>query len=147
MDGFAFGSTHYTDAKKEIARPRELIDIFRKTGHKNEPRAVIRAVSNGNPWDFGDWQFTKRIADEAPACQKSQLKKVTCVTTGIPPTFDVANPQWGLGKTANARATKYVDAYLWLSRPWLNLQNKPFLESKTAQMLKVSPCLKLYEQY
>ena len=141
VDGFAFGSTHYTDVRKEIARSKELIDIFRKKGYRNELRSVITTASNGNPWDFGDWQFPRRgVADEAQACtSKKQLGKVTCVTTGIPPTFDVTNPKWRLGKTATARANKYVDAYLWFSRPWLRMQNAPFLEDKAAQMLKVSP--------
>ncbi|MFC6152943.1 glycoside hydrolase family 6 protein [Nocardioides yefusunii] len=149
VDGFALGSTHYTSLEKEILRSKELVDIFRKKGYKNELRTVITTASNGNPWNFGDWQFKHRgVADEAPACtSKKQFKKVTCVTTGVPPTFDVANPKWGLSKTARARAKKYVDAYLWFSRPWLDMQNSPFLEDKTATMLKVSPFRKYYAQY
>lgn len=149
VDGFALGSTHYTSLEKEILRSKELVDIFRKKGYRNELRTVITTASNGNPWNFGDWQFKHRgVADEAPACSsKRQFKKVTCVVPGIPPTFDVANPQWGLSKTARTRAAKYVDAYLWFSRPWLEMQNSPFLQDKAATMMRVSPYQKYYAQY
>ena len=42
-----------------------------------------------------------------------------CVTLGIPPTTHVASSRWHLsGHDANL-AFRYVDAYMWVDRPWL----------------------------
>jgi hypothetical protein len=42
-----------------------------------------------------------------------------CVTLGIPPTTQVANPRWHLPGADASLAFRYVDAYLWAGRPWL----------------------------
>ena len=62
-----------------------------------------------------------------------------CVTLGIPPTTNVASHQWGLSSTARSLASRYVDAYLWIGRPWLYNQSDPFDEQRSLLMAKTTP--------
>ena len=49
---------------------------------------------------------------------------------GIPPTYDFADPRWGLREHTVELAQQYADAFLWIGRPWLYDQNEPFVESR-----------------
>jgi endoglucanase len=35
-------------------------------------------------------------------------------------------------------ATRYVDAFLWIGRPWLFDQNEPFVQSRALTLARVS---------
>lgn len=137
-DGIALNSTHYTDVNLEIQRSKEIIDLLRSEGYRQPLRSVINTATSGNPWEFGKFQF-RGIADEAPACSKADLGRVTCVTLGIPPTFDVANDKLGLTEESRKLAETYVDAYLWFGRPWLHMQASPLLPQKAVAMVRSSP--------
>jgi hypothetical protein len=61
------------------------------------------------------------------------------VTLGIPPTTDVSNRRWGLSPTARRLAGSLVDAYLWIGRPWLYMQNDPFDLQRTLALAATTP--------
>ena len=61
------------------------------------------------------------------------------MTLGVPPTVDVANPRWGLSAENAAAAEEHVDAYLWFGRPWLNMQNDPFVLDRALAMARTTP--------
>ena len=63
----------------------------------------------------------------------------TCVTLGIRPTYDVANPRWALSATTADLATRYVDGYLWFGRPRLYRQADPFVTSRALQLVPSTP--------
>lgn len=137
--GIALNSTHYSDPNLEILRSKEIIDLLRKQGVRRPLRSVINTATSGNPWDFGTFQF-KGPADEAPACTSpKQFGRVTCVSLGIPPTFDVTRRHRVLTPESVRIARRYVDGFLWFGRPWLKMQNKPFLEKKAVNLVKYSP--------
>jgi hypothetical protein len=61
------------------------------------------------------------------------------VTLGIPPTTHVGAAPWGLSATTNRLARQYVDAYLWIGRPWLYRQAEPFVTSRALQLVRSTP--------
>ena len=61
------------------------------------------------------------------------------MTLGIPPTVDVAAPQWGLTRSQRAAARRHVDGYLWFGRPWLFRQASPYLLDRTLTVASTTP--------
>ena len=57
---------------------------------------------------------------------------------GIPPTYDFADPRWGLPQETVDLANRYADAFLWIGRPWLYDQNEPFVVSRALTLARVS---------
>jgi endoglucanase len=60
----------------------------------------------------------------APICHGNY--QTICQRTGIPPTTNVASPQWELGAAAAKVAKQYCDGYVWSGRPW-NIDAGPFV--------------------
>ena len=65
------------------------------------------------------------------------------MTLGIPPTTRVADPAWGMSEENRLKAAKYVDAYMWIGRPWLFMQADPFDLQRALQLARTWP----YAQY
>jgi len=123
--GIALNGTHFTATPKDVQRAASVIQALGKRGITGKG-AVINTSNSGHPWEFGDYKGP-RIADDAPACRTAhEPKRKTCVMLGIPPTTDVARAAGGFSARTKALAEKYVDAYLWFGRPWLNYQAAPF---------------------
>ena len=99
-------------------------------------RFVVNTSSNGNPFEFG--RYTGRDPENAFVCASATDDR-TCVTLGIPPTTDVANPAWGLTPETNALAAQYADAYLWFGRPWLYKQADPFVLKRALALVRSWP--------
>jgi hypothetical protein len=51
----------------------------------------------------------------------------------------VTSPRWGLSATARRLAGRYVDAYMWIGRPWLDNQDSPFDLQRTLQLAATTP--------
>jgi hypothetical protein len=96
---------------------------------------VVNTSSNGNGFVFGDYRAPD--PDNARVCA-SQEDPGPCVALGIPPTYDFADPRWGLPQGTVDLATRYVDAFLWIGRPWLFDQNEPFVQSRALTLARVS---------
>ena len=133
-DGIVTNTTHYNKTKWDVKRIADLSKYFEKRGVKGL-KGVVNTSSNGKGFDFG--KYTGKDPDHAFACGKSL--KGTCATFGIPPTTDVANPKWGLDKKTRRLAKKYVDAYMWVGRPWLYRQTSPFMMDRTIKMSRSTP--------
>ncbi len=133
-DGIATNTTHYNSTERDIERIAELAQIFAKRGLAL--RGVVNTSSNGNPFEFG--KYRGKDPDNAVVCKPGRLSG-TCVTLGIPPTTDVANPAWGLSARHRALAAQYVDAYLWIGRPWLYRQADPFRTKRALKLVRSSP--------
>jgi endoglucanase len=95
---------------------------------------VINTDENGAPFLAGQYRGD---ANEARACRDAHDK--ICVTLGIPPTTDVANPRWGLSGADRAIARSDVDAYLWAGRPWVDNNSGLFFYSRALQLAASSP--------
>ena len=95
---------------------------------------VINTDENGAPFLAGQYPGN---ANEARACRGPNDR--ICLTLGIPPTTDVANPRWGLSAANRAIATKDADAYLWAGRPWVDNDTGSFVFSRALQLAVSTP--------
>jgi len=135
--GIALNSTHYSGTGLEVARGAAIVKALAARGITGK-HVVINTSSNGHPFVFG--HYTGPDADNAYVCpSKTVISTKTCVTLGIPPTYDVANTKWHLSATNRSLAAKYVDGYLWFGRPWLYRQNDPFVMDRALQLVRSSP--------
>jgi endoglucanase len=135
--GFALDSTHYDSTVDEVARAAAIAQRLAALGYPDR-KAVINTSSNGHPFEFG--AYTGSDPDNAHVCQSStEPATTTCVTLGIPPTTHVAADRWGLPAATDRLARRYVDAYLWIGRPWLYRQSQPFVTSRALQLVRSTP--------
>ncbi len=135
--GFALNSTHYSSTNLEVARGAEIISLLSARGMPGK-HFVVNTSSSGHPFTFGS--YTGPDPDDAFVCKsKQEPVATTCVTLGIPPTSDVANPAWRMWASTNTLARGYVDGYLWFGRPWLHRQADPFVLSRALQLVASTP--------
>lgn len=132
--GIALNSTHYTATQDEIVRGAEIVEALAAQGIPDK-KVVISTSSNGRPFTFGD--APGRDPDNATVC--SSPTQQACVTLGIPPTTDVANPAWGFTAEVDALARQYVDGFVWFGRPWLYRQNSPFQLDRALALARTTP--------
>lgn len=135
--GFALNSTHYSAVSAEVLRAAEISRGLAALGIRGK-KAVVDTATNGHPFVFG--RYTGTDPDNATVCpSRATPATVTCVTLGIPPTADVANPRWGLSATIRSLALAYVDAYVWSGRPWLYRQADPFVQQRALALVNSTP--------
>jgi len=135
--GFALNGTHYSSTPNEVARGAAIISELEARGITGK-KFVVNTSSNGHPFTFGS--YTGTDPDNAFVCRsKTPPLTRTCVTLGIPPTGDVANPRWRMPAGTNQLAAQYVDAYLWFGRPWLYRQADPFVVSRALWLVRSTP--------
>lgn len=134
-DGVATNTTHYNSVENDVQRVADIVQAFEAKGLPGL-KGVINTSSNGNPFEFG--KYTGPDPDHAFTCAPGRLEG-TCVALGIPPTNNVASPKWNLPQNTRTLAKKYVDAYLWLGRPWLYRQNDPFLTDRALELVRAAP--------
>jgi endoglucanase len=96
---------------------------------------VINTASNGRPFTFQ--QYHGPDFDNAAVCSSPSSQR--CVTLGIPPTANVASPRWGLSPQVRSLAARFVDAYLWIGRPWLDNQADPFDLQRSLALARTTP--------
>ena len=132
--GFAFNSTHYATTPNEIAAGTLVVAELNRRGITGK-HFVINTSSNGQGFTFGTAKG--HHPDDADVC--TTTLETHCVTLGIPPTTRVASSKWGLSDRNQAKAAKYVDAYLWFGRPWLYMQASPFVKSRALQLARTTP--------
>lgn len=132
--GFALNGTHYGSTENQVNFSAAVSTALAAAGLPGKT-SVVNTSQNGRP--FQGYTYRGPNFDHVPVC--NALLQTNCVALGIPPTVDVANPAWGLTPTGAANAAAYVDAYLWIGRPWLYNQNKPFLKSRALELAANSP--------
>ncbi len=132
--GFALNSTHYVSTARDIRFGAAVVRALARRGVPGK-HFVINTSSNGRP--FAGYTYAGPNFDNARVCASRGDHR--CVTLGIPPTLDVANPAWGLGSRNRARAARYVDAYLWFGRPWLYMQADPFDMQRALALARTTP--------
>jgi endoglucanase len=132
--GFALNSTHYDSTAAEIEYGSAVVAALTEAGIPGR-HFVINTAENGRP--FKGYEYDGPDFDNARVC-KTQ-KQHRCVTLGIPPTVDVADPKWGLTLEQRLLAAANVDAYLWFGRPWLYRQASPFLMRRALTIARTTP--------
>ena len=132
--GFALNSTHYAATSDEVAYGTAVVQALAAAGYADK-HFVVNTAANGAP--FNGYDYRGPNFDNATTCTKRRQQ--ACVTLGIPPTYDVANPAWGLSATDAANAAAYVDGYLWIGRPWLYMQADPFDPKRALAVARTTP--------
>src|SRR3954464_11149917 len=132
--GFALNSTHYASTSSEIAFGTAVVQALAAAGYADK-HFVVNTAANGAP--FNGYDYRGRNFDNAATCTAPGQQ--ACVTLGIRPTYDVANPAWGLSATDAADAAAYVDGYLWVGRPWLYMQSDPFDLKRALAVARTTP--------
>jgi endoglucanase len=132
--GIALNTTHYSPTVDEVQRGADVVRALAEQGIEDK-HFVVNTSSNGKGFVFGDYRAPD--PDNARVCQ-SQQDPGPCVALGIPPTYDFADPRWGLPQETVDLASRYADAFLWIGRPWLYDQAEPFVESRALTLASVS---------
>jgi endoglucanase len=118
--GFALNTTEYDSTGAEIEYGARLAGALAARGIRNK-HFVINTAENGAP--FLNGQYPGNVAN--PRVCRNRFDRI-CATLGIPPTTRVASPRWGLSGRDRGLAARYVDAYVWVGRPWLDYGSDPF---------------------
>jgi hypothetical protein len=136
--GFALDGTHYTPTVDNIRRGRETVAALAKRGIPGK-HFVIDTSDNGRGFTFGQY-YARHPNGFFPNAEPCQSKADTrCVTLGIPPTWQVANPAWHFSAKVADIAERFVDAFVWYNRPWLTNATWPFDRQRTLQMARTTP--------
>jgi endoglucanase len=131
--GFALNDTHYDSTGHELLYGAK---ISRALGSAHIPRRhfVINTAENGAPFLYYQYH-----GDQAnPAVCASRFAR-SCATLGIPPTWRVADPGFGLSPQQRAVAARLADAYLWIGRPWLDEGSYPFDLQRALGLARSTP--------
>jgi endoglucanase len=132
--GFALNATHYDSTANEISYGSRVVRAL-AAAHIPDRHFVINTASNGRAFRFQ--QYHGPNFDNAAVCRTRQSAR--CVTLGIPPTWHVSDPHWGLSARARSLAAAHVDGYLWYGRPWLVNQSDPFDRSRALALAATTP--------
>ena len=132
--GFSLNNTHYAAVEDEVAFGAAVVKALAKRGVKGT-HFVVNTAANGRP--FNGYEYKGKNFDNADTCKTKRQRK--CVTLGIPPTADVANPAWGLPRAIARLAAKYADGYVWVGRPWLYNQADPFDMQRALDVSRTTP--------
>jgi endoglucanase len=132
--GFALNATHYDSTAHEIEFGARVAQGLAAAGIPAR-HFVINTASNGRPFTYQ--QYHGPDFNNAAVCRTRASRR--CVTLGIPPTSDVTSPRSGLSAHDRGLAARYVDAYLWFGRPWLDDQSDPFDLSRALALAATTP--------
>ena len=135
--GFALSSTHFDSTTDEIARAAAISRALATAGYPGR-KAVINTSSDGHPYEYG--LYTGPDPNNPKVCPGRDTPAAkTCITLGIPPTADVAAARWNLPAGSARLAQRYVDAYLWVGRPWLYRSSQPFVMRRALDLVHSTP--------
>lgn len=132
--GFALNATQYGSTDLQLRYGGQLVRALGAAGiaHKH---FVVNTAENGAPFLAGQYPGD---ANNPRVCRNSH--DTICSTLGIPPTWDVSNPRWGLSRADRAIAAREADAYLWIGRPWLdNSGSGPFDFNRALALARSTP--------
>jgi endoglucanase len=119
--GFALDDTDYDPTSTEDVFGAQVVAALAKLGVKGK-HFIVNTDENGQP--YKPFQVPGRAINLAPMCHDTV--QTVCQRTGIPPTTNVASPQWNLGAKAAADARRYCDGYVWSGQPW-DIDDGPFV--------------------
>jgi endoglucanase len=123
--GFSLNVSHKNYLDREVLFAKKVSQALAQMGPQYAGKhAVIDTSDNGHPFAGKELNPAGNQEDDYTApgsidpCTTANQKGF-CTALGVPPTTDVDNDAWHLPATADKAAARYVDAYLWVSRPWL----------------------------
>jgi endoglucanase len=135
--GFALDTSHFDSVSHQITFGAKIAAALADDGMGSK-HFVIDTSDNGRAFT-GEWYHARHPGPlgYAKPCHSSSQRH--CVALGIPPTTDVGSSAWGLTAAHARTAERLVDAYLWVSRPWLAHQSGGFSMSRALAEVRYSP--------
>jgi endoglucanase len=136
--GFALNGTHYTTTVSNIKHGRQIVAKLAAMGIPNK-HFVIDTADNGHGFTFAQYRQRHPGSDVTnPIVCQTKSQRV-CETLGIPPTWKVGLTKWHLPGPAASMARRWVDAYLWYNRPWLDHNAGDFKLDRALPMARTTP--------
>jgi hypothetical protein len=132
--GFALDATHYDSNVRQIEYGAQIVNALNAVGITGK-HFVVNSAQNGKPFMYS--QYSGPDYNNAAVCATKTSAR--CVTLGVPPTTDVTNLKWHLTTDARAKAGRYLDAFLWIGRPWLIDQASPWSLTRALQLARTTP--------
>jgi hypothetical protein len=132
--GFALDATHYDSNVHQIEYGAKIVSALSAAGVKGK-HFIVNSAQNGKPFTYA--AYSGPDYDNAAVCASKTSSR--CVTLGVPPTTDVTNAKWHLTADARTKAGRYLDAFVWIGRPWLKDQASPWLQSRALQLARTTP--------
>jgi hypothetical protein len=131
--GFAMNDTQYDSTSRELEWGAKIEGALQRMGITGK-HFVVNTAESGAPFLYGQYHGDH---NNPRAC--ASRHDSICAALGIPPTWQVASPRWGLPAADRAIAARYADAYLWVGRPWLDDGSWPFDLSRALAIAAASP--------
>jgi hypothetical protein len=140
--GFSLGVTHYTKAPENIAHGAAVVRALARRGIRGK-HFVIDTADSGRGYTWSQWasRFGADSFDNSRDCPDARA--TLCNALGVPPTWQVAQPAYvsalRLTRAQVRIAKRRVDAYLWLTRPWMYNQASPYQHGKAVAAARSTP--------
>ncbi|SFC51018.1 Glycosyl hydrolases family 6 [Nocardioides terrae] len=140
--GFSLDITHYTRTSDNITQGAAIVSALAARGIGGK-HFVIDTADSGRGYTYAQWaaRFGTSTYDNSRRCSGAQ--PTLCNALGVPPTWQVAQPAYvqALGLTAvqAQTAARDVDAYVWLTRPWMLNQASPYRHTKAVPAAQFTP--------
>ncbi len=137
--GFELNSTHFDGTGNQIFHGAAIVNALAKAGFPGK-HFVINTSGNGRPFTHPYYMQhggTGPGFNSAPEC--TTTTQTHCVTLGIPPTWHVTDPRFKLHANALHFAARFVDAYLWIGKPWMHDQANHFEMTRAINEIKTWP--------
>jgi hypothetical protein len=137
--GFALGGTHHTSVGADVNYATAIIGGLTRAGYPGK-RAVLDTADNGRPFTYQ--QYRRHHSHKSfltPMICRNKRQR-TCVTLGVPPT---ANPtayarRLHLSAAQTNRLGAYVDAFVWMGRPWRGNNGHAFSPKRLLQAARTT---------
>jgi hypothetical protein len=145
--GFSLDVTHYTPTADNVAHGSEVVQELARRGLPGK-HFVIDTADNGRGYTWSQWaqRFGAGGYDDSRRCPDTQA--TLCNALGVPPTWRVTDPAYvsavGLTAAEVRSATQDVDAYVWLTRPWMRNQASPYQRGKALAAARSTPFAGLF---
>jgi endoglucanase len=145
--GFSLDITHYTRTPDNIAQGAAIVSALAARGLRGK-HFVVDTADSGRGYTYAEWarRFGAATFDDSRNCPNARA--TLCNALGVPPTWQVADPAYasalGLSSAQVSQAKAYVDAYVWLTRPWMRNQATPYVHGKALAAATYTPFATLF---
>ena len=145
--GFSLDVTHYTKAPDNISHGAAVVRALAERGIRGK-HFVVDTADSGRGYTYSQWsrRYGAASYDNSRNCPHARAR--LCNALGVPPTWQVVQPAYvralGLSSAQVRAARRSVDAYVWLTRPWMYNQAAPYQHGKALPAAQFTPFASLF---
>lgn len=139
-EGFALGGTHHTSVGADVNYAASIVGRLKAAGY-GVKHVVLDTADNGHPFTYQRYRRHHSHHSFLTLVTCKRKRQRVCVSLGVPPTTNVTAYQRKLHLTAaqNAKLAAYVDAFIWVGRPWRGGNGKSFSRPRLLQAARTTP--------